>query len=46
MFDRNVVFCANAGDSRSVLYSYDRQKSGLMIQPMSTDHKPEMKNEK
>ena len=23
LFDRNIVFCANAGDSRAVVYSYD-----------------------
>lgn len=23
LFDRNVVYCANAGDSRSVCYSFD-----------------------
>ena len=46
MFDRNVVFCANAGDSRAVLYSYDRQQNGMTIQAMSVDHKPQMKSEK
>jgi serine/threonine protein phosphatase PrpC len=24
LFDRNTIFCANAGDSRAVLYSYDK----------------------
>lgn len=46
VFDRNVVFCSNAGDSRSVLYSYNKRKNGLKVQPMSIDHKPCMSIEK
>ena len=40
LFDRNVVYCANAGDSRAVLYSTD--KKGLRTTPLSIDHKPEL----
>ena len=40
MFDRNTIYCANAGDSRAVLYAYDKKLSGVKITPMSEDHKP------
>jgi serine/threonine protein phosphatase PrpC len=46
VFDRNVLFCANAGDSRAVLYSFDKVRNGLSVQSMSVDHKPEMTFEK
>jgi len=46
VFDRNVLFCANAGDSRAVLYSFDKVKNGLSVQSMSVDHKPEMTYER
>ena len=36
----NKIFCANVGDSRSVLY-----KSGEPV-PLSTDHKPNLPDEK
>ena len=56
LFDRNTVFCANAGDSRAVLYSYAKNISEkenglvekdeqLMITPMSVDHKPSLQME-
>lgn len=40
MFDRNTIFSANAGDSRAVLYSFNRAKGGVTIKPLSEDHKP------
>lgn len=45
LFDRNTIFCANAGDSRAVLYSVNRNqgsqgKSTCGITPLSEDHKP------
>ena len=46
MFDRNIIFCANAGDSRAVLYSEDRTKGCIKITPLSEDHKPCMPVEK
>jgi serine/threonine protein phosphatase PrpC len=46
LFDRNIIHCANAGDSRAVLYSFDKQKSGIKITPLSEDHKPCMPVEK
>ena len=42
LFDRNTIFCANAGDSRAVLYSYNRAGGGIRITPMSEDHKPDL----
>jgi serine/threonine protein phosphatase PrpC len=46
LFDRNTIYSANAGDSRGVLYSYDRAQSGIKITPLSEDHKPCMPVEK
>ena len=46
MFDRNTIFSANAGDSRAVLYSFNRQKGGLKIKPLTEDHKPSLPVEK
>lgn len=40
LFDRNTVYSANAGDSRAVLYSVDKNATGLKITQMSEDHKP------
>ena len=46
MFDRNTIFSANAGDSRAVLYAYNQNKSGLVVKPLSEDHKPDLPAEK
>lgn len=46
MFDRNTIFCGNAGDSRAVLYSQDKTKNCIRITPLSEDHKPSMMVEK
>ena len=46
LFDRNTIFCANAGDSRAVLYSYNKKRGGVKVTPMSEDHKPCMEVEK
>lgn len=40
VLDRNVVFCANAGDSRAVKYSIDASFKRMEVQALSTDHKP------
>jgi serine/threonine protein phosphatase PrpC len=41
-----VVFCANAGDSRAVLYSMGHKLIGMQVQPLTTDHKPSTSFEK
>lgn len=46
LFDRNTVFCANAGDSRAVLYSFSEEEGGMNVTPISIDHKPDMPIEK
>lgn len=46
LFDRNIIFCGNAGDSRAVLFSEDRQRNCIKITPLSEDHKPCMPVEK
>ena len=46
LFDRNTVFCANAGDSRAVLYSFSEVEGGMHVTPLSIDHKPELPLEK
>ena len=43
LIDRNNVFCANAGDSRAVLFSMNAEEH--YITPMSIDHKPCMEVE-
>ena len=40
LFDRNTIFCANSGDSRAVLYAFNKAQSGIKITPLSEDHKP------
>lgn len=40
LFDRNILYCANAGDSRAVLFA--ENPKGLKITPLSYDHKPEL----
>ena len=42
VFDRNVLFCGNVGDSRAVLYSHCRKTNSVKITPLSEDHKPSM----
>jgi protein phosphatase 2C family protein 2/3 len=39
MFDQNMIFVANTGDSRAMMCSYS-PKSGIKIQQLSDDHKP------
>jgi len=39
------VYCANAGDSRAVLYTQGK-KGGIKITPLSIDHKPSLPKEK
>jgi len=39
-FDRNTIISANAGDSRAVLYSFNRNKGGMKVKPLTDDHKP------
>ena len=46
LFDRNTVFCANAGDSRAVCYSFMEQENGMRVTPLSIDHKPDLPIEK
>ena len=41
LFDSKRIFCANAGDSRAVLYTQGK-KGGLKCVPLSEDHKPEL----
>lgn len=39
--DGKEIYCANAGDSRSILYSNDRERvEGVKVHPLSYDHKP------
>lgn len=45
MFDAKRVYCANAGDSRAVLYTTGK-KGFLKVTPLSEDHKPETPAEK
>lgn len=40
------MFSANAGDSRAVLYSYNKATGGMKIKALSEDHKPCMPVEK
>lgn len=40
LITKDTIFCANAGDSRAVLYSNDR------VYPLSDDHKPDKPTEK
>lgn len=42
LFDRNTLFCANAGDSRAVLFSYSDAENGMRVTPLSVDHKPDL----
>jgi len=44
LFDSKRIFCANAGDSRAVLYTQGK-KGGLKCVPLSEDHKPELPQE-
>lgn len=46
LFDRNTIFTANAGDSRAVLYSFNKAQGGMKITPLTEDHKPCMPVEK
>ena len=39
LFDSLRIYCANAGDSRAVLYTQGK-KGGLKVTPLSEDHKP------
>lgn len=41
LFDSKRLFCANAGDSRAVLYTSSK-KGGLKSVPLSEDHKPDI----
>ena len=42
LFDRNIAFCANAGDSRAVVYSYSSRHGVMRVKPLSHDHKPSL----
>lgn len=45
LFDSKRIYCANAGDSRAVLYTQGK-KGGLKVTPLSEDHKPGLPKEK
>ena len=45
LFDSKRVYCANAGDSRAVLYTQGK-KGGLKVTALSEDHKPSLLKEK
>ena len=45
LFDSLRIYCANAGDSRAVLYTQGK-KGGLKVTPLSEDHKPDLPKEK
>ena len=45
LFDSKKIYCANAGDSRAVLYTKGK-KGGLKVTPLSEDHKPSLPKEK
>ena len=45
LFDSLRIYCANAGDSRAVLYTQGK-KGGLKVTPLSEDHKPSLPKEK
>jgi serine/threonine protein phosphatase PrpC len=45
LFDGYRVYCANAGDSRAVLYTQSK-KGGIKVTPLSEDHKPSLPKEK
>jgi len=40
LITKDTIFCANAGDSRAVLYTNDR------VHPLSDDHKPDKPTER
>jgi len=42
LFDAKTIFCANAGDSRAVLYSKSPKSNQLECQALSEDHKPNL----
>ena len=44
-FDSKKVYCANAGDSRAVLFSQGKKQT-IKVTPLSEDHKPSLPNEK
>ena len=45
LFDSRRIYCANAGDSRAVLYTQGT-KGGIKVTPLSEDHKPSLPKEK
>ena len=45
LFDSKRIYCANAGDSRAVLYTQSK-KGGIKVTPLSEDHKPGLPKEK
>lgn len=48
MFDGTRMHCANLGDSRALsvqIYSEKNKKINIVGQPLSVDHKPEIKEE-
>jgi serine/threonine protein phosphatase PrpC len=45
LFDSKKIYCANAGDSRAVLYTQGK-KGGLKVTPLSDDHKPGLPKER
>lgn len=44
-FDSDSIFVGNCGDSRAVMCSFS-QKQGIRIKQLSTDHKPDLEDEK
>lgn len=48
LFDGVDIYCANAGDSRAVLYTSKSSNlgSGLKITELSDDHKPSLPEER
>ena len=51
LFDGLHVWCANAGDSRAVLYSTPNNKNQIHLHPfkateLSEDHKPDLPKER
>lgn len=45
LFDSCRVYCANAGDSRAVLFTQGK-KGSMKVTPLSEDHKPSLPKER
>ena len=45
LFDSKRIYCANAGDSRAVLYTQSK-KGGIKVTALSDDHKPGLPKER